>query len=146
MAEGTHGGHRTPAQPAATSGPGALSQRTDGNATQAGMVASGGAYGERAEMESIQSGAPMAASPTPAQAQTPHIDPSQLPRLDEPTARPYEDVTSGVGSVPDYGDTEMSEAVRDRARRALPTLLWLASRPNASEQTRQIVRQFRADA
>src|SRR5690242_16800121 len=93
MANG-HGGQRTPSNPAPVSGPGALSARTDGGPTsQPQMVASGGAYGDRQEMESIQGGAPMAAAPgTP-----------RPPALTEPTAYPEEPITAGAAMGPGMG-------------------------------------------
>lgn len=71
------GGDRTPANPAAVSGPGALSQRTDGpittnpsNAEQARQPVRpipGGTFGDRQGSIDQQSAAPMAAAPpTPA--------------------------------------------------------------------------------
>jgi len=66
MTTNQHGGQRQPARPAAVSGPGALSARTDGGAgskTQPIRVASGGAYGERKAAEEQQAGAPMAGGP-----------------------------------------------------------------------------------
>ncbi|MGZ6788339.1 MAG: hypothetical protein ACXVGQ_00140 [Mycobacteriaceae bacterium] len=41
--------------------------------------------------------------------------------------------------------TQMDDATRERLLTALPVLAWLASQPQASEQTRQFVRQVRAD-
>ena len=55
--------HRTtPANPAAVSGPGALSQRTDGGPgsdTQPIRVAAGGPFGSRQELEEAQRAAPL---------------------------------------------------------------------------------------
>lgn len=52
----------TPANPAAVSGPGALSQRTDGgpgSKTQPIRVAAGGPFGSRQELEDAQRAAPL---------------------------------------------------------------------------------------
>ena len=52
----------TPANPAAVSGPGALSQRTDGGPgsdTQPIRVAAGGPFGSRQELEEAQRAAPL---------------------------------------------------------------------------------------
>lgn len=51
------GGYRKPSQPAAVSGPGALSQRTDGAVPT--TLPSGGAYGERTALAEQQAGAPL---------------------------------------------------------------------------------------
>ena len=61
MAE-RHGGMRRPQNPAPVSGPGQLSQRTDGGPQQVLSEVSGMAYGENQAMEAIQSAAPLAAS------------------------------------------------------------------------------------
>lgn len=145
MANG-HGGERTPRNPAPVSGPGRYSRRTDGK--QPKRIASGGDYGEATEMNDLQSSAPMGATPSAAQAAgggAMPIDPSGLTPLDAPTARPDEPLTAGVDQYGAVPPTQMDEATRDRLRSYLPTLLWLASRPEASEQTRQFVRQIRAD-
>ena len=142
MAEG-HGGYRRPNQPAPVSGPGALSQRTDGGPTQAAMLPSGGAYGERKEMAELQGGAPMAGGGAAAPAPMPTRD--MLTPLDAPTARPNEDIRAGLGSIQAVGASEIDPATRERLVAALPTLAWLASQPKASEQTRQFFRQLRGD-
>ena len=146
MANG-HGGPRTPEHPAPVSGPGALSQRTDGGPTQAPMLASGGAYGDRKNMAEIQSGAPMAGGPQVTRA--------MLSPLDAPSARPDEPVTAGAdegegmssaaAGIASPGATDIDDSTRQRLLGALPTLLWLASQPQASEQTRQFVRRLRGD-
>lgn len=141
-----HGGYRRPVRPAAVSGPGRYSRRTDGR--QPKRIASGGDYGEATEMEQIQSGAPMRQTQTAAQsagmAPAP-IDPTSLTPLNAPTARPDEPVTEGVGQFTAPSPTDIDDSTREKLRGYLPTLLWLASRPQASEQTRQFVRQLRAD-
>lgn len=99
-------------------------------------------------MEQIQSGAPLRATPSSAQSATAApapIDPSALTPLDAPTARPDEPLTEGVDQFTGTPPSAMDESTRERMRTYLPTLLWLASRPQASEQTRQFVRQLRAD-
>ena len=102
---GQQGGPRQPANPAPVSGPGALSQRTDGgpgNQKQPVRVASGGAYGERAAAIAQQQAAPMAAgSPTstggtggtPAAGGSPA---SGAEGVFGPTARPSEPITAGA--------------------------------------------------
>ena len=58
------GGYQAPQRPAAVSGPGAGSARTDGgpgNARQPIRVPTGGAYGEAKALTEQQQGAPMAA-------------------------------------------------------------------------------------
>lgn len=145
MADG-HGGYRRPADPAPVSGPGSLSQRTDGGPTsQPPMVAPGGPYGSRQDMMALQQGAPMQGGGTPPP-----------PPLDAPTSRPNEPVTAGADAGAGIGmaaagirstpaATQIDDATRERLIGALPVLMWLASQPKASEQTRQFVRQVRGD-
>ena len=140
MADG-HGGARTPANPAAVSGPGALSQRTDGGPAQ--MLASGGEYGSRKDMAEIQSGAAML--PPGGAPEAPSMTRDMLTPLDAPTGRPAEPLTAGMNSVPNLQPSQMDEGTRERMLSALPVLAWLASQPKASEQTRQFFRQIRGD-
>lgn len=103
------GGYRKPAQPAAASGPGALSQRTDGGPAQAAKQLPGAKYGEAAQWQSLQRGAPAAADPGPqappqsaqnAAMTSPPPGADQVVPLNAPTQRPYEPVTSGADSGP----------------------------------------------
>lgn len=142
MANG-HGGDRTPRKPAAVSGPGALSGRTDG---QAQRVASGGEYGSRKEMEAIQSGAPMAeasGAPTPA-------PPPPTP-LGAPTTRPDEPVTAGADVGPGMGAMEagiMSDdaGTIEQLRPLLRSMESIANLPSSTPQFRTFVRKLRAKA
>lgn len=92
------GGYRAPSQPAATSGPGALSQRTDGRASEAaarGIVndTPSTGYGDKAALQQAQSMIPAGrAAPAGPSVQDPFA----------PTARPGEPVTAGaaVGAGP----------------------------------------------
>jgi hypothetical protein len=85
------GGYRQPMNPAPVSGPGALSQRTDGSPTQSATYMSGMPYGQNT-MEQ-QTAAPMAGRP-------------EMPKMEMPTplmaatTRPNEPITSGI----DRGD------------------------------------------
>ena len=66
MARGARGGVQRPRNPAPVSGPGALSQRTDGgagNPKQPIRETSGGEYGSRKAAADLQGAAPMAAQP-----------------------------------------------------------------------------------
>ena len=98
------GGYRQPANPAPVSGPGALSQRTDGGATegmqppmqtQAPKYMAGLGYGQGGNMAQ-QQGAPMAGNPVPAQ-------PAPMVPLTAPTTRPEEPITAGVNVGPGPG-------------------------------------------
>lgn len=92
------GGYRKPENPAPVSGPGALSQRTDGGPTQGAKYMPGMPYGENTMPQ--QTAAPMAGSAEPA--------PMELPTpLMAPTVRPNEPITSGI----DRGDGPGSYAL-----------------------------------
>lgn len=98
-------------------------------------------------MNAIQSGSPMAGggggpTSTPAPAGP---SPADLVPLNAPTARPDEHVTAGMNSISGVQPSQMDDSTKQRLYAALPTLLWLASQPQASEQTRQLVRQIRGD-
>lgn len=82
------GGYQAPANPAPVSGPGALSQRTDGGPSQPRMQMPDAAYGEQAEFQALQGGAPMAMEGGPA-------GPPPM-GMGGPTMRPDEPVTAGV--------------------------------------------------
>jgi len=92
------GGYRKPSNPAPISGPGALSQRTDGGGTQPATYVPGLPYGQGQETYNNQVAAPMAGNPIPQM---------EMPTpLMAPTARPNEPITSGV----DIGAGPGSEA------------------------------------
>lgn len=93
------GGARTPAKPAAVSGPGALARRTDGgagSATQPVRVAPGGAYGSRQAAVEQQQGAPMYAAAPPGGG-------PPVPSVFRPTDRPNEPITAGLPIGPGPG-------------------------------------------
>jgi len=92
------GGYRRPNNPAPVSGPGSLSQRTDGGPTQPATYIPGLPYGQGQETYSNQVAAPMAGNPIPQM---------EMPTpLMAPTARPSEPITAGV----DIGAGPGSEA------------------------------------
>jgi hypothetical protein len=106
MANG-HGGYRQPANPAPVSGPGALSKRTDGGATE-GMTQppkymAGLGYGKGGNMPQ-QTAAPMQGNDIPAM---PAPEVPTVP-LSQPTMRPEEPVTAGI----DMGPGPSSAALR----------------------------------
>lgn len=115
MAE-RQGGMRRPANPAPVSGPGQLSQRTDGGPQQTLSDVSGLAYGENQGLEDLQSAAPLNASgQTTARAtrrapsrraggQTGGMGASPLMA---PTQRPDEPVTAGAPVGPGPGPSMM---------------------------------------
>jgi hypothetical protein len=109
---GQQGGYRQPANPAPVSGPGALSQRTDGGAvdgmqpaqTQSPKYMPGLGYGKGGENMANQQAAPLAGNPTPVTS----APAMQAVPLDVPTQRPEEPITSGIDRGPGPG----SEAIQ----------------------------------
>lgn len=136
-----HGGYREPEHPAGASGPGVLSQRTDGAAAggQPQMIASGGGYGDRTEMESIQGGAEMAQAPgTPRPA-----------GLLDPTARPDEPITAGADMGPGMGPQAAGiksdfDITNDKLRPLVHSLEIIANLPQSNPETRAYVRALKA--
>lgn len=97
MAE--RGGYRAPSNPAPVSGPGALSQRTDGGPTQGATYISGLPYGQGQETYSNQVAAPMAGNPFAMDMPT---------ELMAPTARRNEPITTGVNIGDGAGSSIMN--------------------------------------
>jgi hypothetical protein len=96
------GGYRKPENPAPASGPGALSQRTDGGPAQGAKYMSGMPYGQNTMDQ--QTAAPMSGG-TPA----PTMPAMEMPTpLMAPSLRPNEPVTSGINLGMGVG----SEALR----------------------------------
>lgn len=88
------GGYRRPENPAPVSGPGKLSQRTDGFGQpnrQAPKKITGLPYGENKEANANAQGAPLAAAQKPI---------TSLPPLNAPTAYPNQPITAGVPAGP----------------------------------------------
>ena len=149
------GGYQRPSKPAAVSGPGAMSQRTDGGPSvdspkQAARYISGGSYGEGQEMMDIQQGAPMAAA-----AGIPTDIPMDLPEpvpFGAPTQRPDEPVTAGNPMGPGPGSmaigmpdpNALSPEDQERALFLLGMLQQAAESPGATQATRELVRRLRS--
>lgn len=89
------GGYRKPENPAPMSGPGALSQRTDGGPAQGAKYIPGLPYGQGQETYNQQTAAPMSGgSPMPS---APEAATMPMPSpLMSPTGRPNEPITSGI--------------------------------------------------
>lgn len=94
-----HGGYREPSDPAATSGPGALSQRTDGGPA-AGRI-SGQPYGEGQQANRLfdaaqqaGGGPPTTAPNEPNGARSGAAPATNLPDVFAPTERPGEPITA----------------------------------------------------
>lgn len=147
-----HGGYRQPSKPAAVSGPGAHSARTDGRPKQVNL--DNAKYGEEKAFEEIQRGAKLsgptqsspanlapsaAAAPSPVAPPTPLGAASQFP--DQP-------VTAGANAGPGADasvlglPSQMSEAqdLRQRYGPIMQFLIRKADSPYASQDFRNEVR------
>lgn len=154
MANG-HGGKRVPNNPAPVSGPGSLSRRTDGGPASKQPLRDlpNAKYGEQAEYQAVQAGAPMRQVETP-----PGPDLEALRAtigLDKPSTRPDEPVTSGAeyGAGPGtealglFNEEEFAQNDTRYMLRYLPTLQYIVDRtPNVSPATLAMVRYLRAQA
>jgi hypothetical protein len=144
------GGYRQPSSPAPVSGPGALSKRTDGGPSQPIRVPSGGAYGERQNLEQLQQAVPVAASPggEGAAPAAPVDVTADLIGLGEPSQRPDEPVTAGAAAgagpglevlgLPNQPGEDMKNLVK-----YLPVFEAMANVPGASKAARNLVRQLK---
>lgn len=156
------GGYQRPENPAAVSGPGKYSQRTDGgpsvaDAKQAAQYISGMPYGEGKEINEIAQSAPLAADPnamgnSPMAAMNAMPTPTTVTPFSAPTERPNEPVTTGVpvGAGSNRLSAEatapavaLSAADKEKSLMILGLLSQAADRPDASLATRNMLRRLR---
>lgn len=119
------------------SAPGAMSTRTDLGPGQAKMQLPDAAYGEQAEFQQIQGGAPMAQMPAPT-------------GLFAPTERPDEPVTAGApigeGSNMLAGATDVMRQDMLKIQKYLPQFEAMAKMDDTPESFRLFVRYLRGQA
>lgn len=116
------GGYQRPSSPAPVSGPGKLSQRTDGGpgAMQGAKYVSGLPYGEGQEFQDVQTMAPMEAAAKVPSASSVGAAPAQLVEtspvvgLNAPTQRLHEPVTAGIDMGPGAGSGVLPDAAAGR--------------------------------
>lgn len=151
------GGKRTPRNPAPVSGPGAMSQRTDGGPGQKARYMSGGEYGEGQEMMDLQQSAQMAQAPATPQLSAGGAASARPVRtaepLDAPTDRPDEPLTMGSpvgpGAGPEVlsgGTGTLSKANSQDAqdlKKYLPSLMRMANQADAPRSFVKFVRNLR---
>jgi hypothetical protein len=139
------GGYQAPENPAVQSGPGSMSQRTDGGpaSKQTAKYIAGGDYGDGGLMD-IQGGAAMAATPDVSPMST-----SQVEQAVEKTAIPfnaptqYPDEAGDAVLAPAQNLTDADENFRSSIAMYMPALAFIADRPETSQETRDIIRQLR---
>jgi len=135
------GGYQKPGHPAAASGPGALSQRTDGGATQAGRDIPDAKYGEQKNFRAIEGSAPLAGGGS---------TPPPLTPFDAPSARPDEPVTAGAAAGPGPGpaaagiQTDLAAADYQNMKALIPGLELIANQPQANPSTRALLRHLKS--
>lgn len=139
----------------------AYAARTD---LQAVKVAPSKQYGQAAAQAAAQRAVPLAGATSPGPMPTggapaagapaprpmPGVMPGAVTPLDAPTQRPSEPLTAGMPMGPGAGPEALGalaprpeNGVADLAP-YLPVLEFMASRPNATSQTRNLVRRLRA--
>lgn len=152
---GEWGGKRTPNRPAPVSGPGQLSQRTDGGPQQVQANMTGMPYGENAEFNTMQSMAPMSAS---SSAKSPRASAREAKSMGggmsatplfAPTQRPDEPVTAGAPFGPGEGrmtqPNSSQQAIADAAiiGKYLPDLMSMAEQDDTPVAFKRFVRHLR---
>lgn len=152
MADGW-GGKRTPRNPAPVSGPGQLSQRTDGGPQQTAARMTGMPYGENAEFNTLQGQAPMSAA-----GQTAARGARSAPKggggmgavpLFSPTQRPDEPVTAGApfgpgeGPMGTMGYSQANSADMQKLKDYLPDLEVALNFSNVPSTFRMLVNYLR---
>lgn len=150
MASPQWGGRRTPRNPAPVSGPGQLSQRTDGGPQQVLADVSGMDYGDNQAMEDLQASAPMSASES---AMSPRARERQAAQMGVPlfsdSMRPDEPVTAGAdvgpgaGAPVQPGRSKINQDDAQALAKYLPGLMDMASTPEAPDGFRRFVRHLR---
>jgi len=145
------GGRRTPRNPAPVSGPGRMSQRTDGGPQQVQAEMTGMPYGENAEFNMLQSEAPMSASPSarPSRGGKGAAGGSSMAPLFSQTQRPDEPLTAGAPFGPGDGRPEnpgmdnINSSDAKMLGKYLPSMMALASNEDAPEGFKRFVRHLR---
>jgi hypothetical protein len=151
---GEWGGKRTPSNPAPVSGPGQLSQRTDGGPQQVQADMTGMPYGENAEFNTMQSMAPMSASSSARSPRSSARKASQAGGMSatplfSPTQRPDEPVTAGAPFGPGDGPAMNPgmNAINDNDAKMLgkylPSLMTMADDVDAPDGFKRFVRHLR---
>jgi len=151
------GGYQRPTSPAPVSGPGSLSQRTDGGPAhkQSAKYISGLPYGQGQEMMNVQRSAPLEAStPTPSpvpasqyagqtQAQ-PSIEPVPVVPLDAPDQFPDRPVTAGVdaGAGPGMASLGLQPAEAASYQSTKDYIQALARNSDASPALKSLAARF----
>ena len=145
------GGYHPPRNPAPSSGPGALSRRTDGGPAQPIRDLPNGEYGSGKEFRELQQGAPLPqapAAPRPPAPSAPQAGGPPAVPFNAPSSRPGEPVTSGAAAgagpgVDALGLPNAQELDLAAMKSRMPALELLAGHPGTSKEVRNYVRRLR---
>lgn len=147
------GGYQPPSRPAAVSGPGRMSGRTDGGPGQPLRQLGNAAYGEQKAFQQAQAGARMAGQSGPAAAQAARPQMPPITGLGAPTERPDEPVTAGSPSGPGPGPESIGMSTTTKGQSKLdaqalasylPALEAAANRPGVPPSFVKFVRYVRS--
>jgi hypothetical protein len=133
------GGYQAPSSPAAVSGPGKFSQRTDGGPGSPDLRMQQENYGDSKALADIKGSAPMSSSsgsppPLPPQSPVPSVTP-----LGAESERPNEPVTSGSPSGAGPGPSpEAPTPEMEILKRYLPLLQPIVDRPDMPDSVRAL--------
>lgn len=145
------GGNRTPRDPAPVSGPGALARRTDGGPSAAPPVSDApvARHGEGPVTEAIEQAGPGARGPASAGGgqggggvPVPPSIPDPFAPSEDPNADPFEQPTRPDPATQRRQSDQFLDTMMIGP--ALPVMEAVASRPNSSQATRNIVRRMRS--
>jgi hypothetical protein len=140
------GGYQKPGKPAAVSGPGRKSQRTDGGPGQKMRDLPDAQYGEAQTFRDLQQQAPLANDTTGGGGPVPSGAPVPSPvPFDAPTQNPDEPVTAGNPMGPGAGPIGGAPSKDDLARfkPLLPILQVQANKPGASQELRTFLQYLK---
>jgi hypothetical protein len=150
MADPGWGGKRTPRRPAPVSGPGQLSQRTDGGPQQVQANMTGMPYGENQDFAEMQSSAPMSASRSAGSPRAKARQAgSQMAPLFSQSQRPDEPITAGSevgpgdGPPVQPGRSTVNQEDAQMLAKYLPNLMNMAEAPDTPDGFRRFVRHLR---
>ena len=135
------GGARTPSNPAPVGLPGALSQRTDGGPSQPMVDMPNAGYGEQAEFQAIQAGAPMAGMEAMPAPPTPLAAPTDMPDVPVTAGLPF---GPGPGPSGDNPAARMDEADMRNIAKYLPQFQAMASGEDVPAGYMRFLTQLRA--
>ncbi len=133
------------------SGPGQFSQRTDKAVSSANASLPNAQYGENKDFQEIKSGAPMASGggvPMDIPALLGSMAPNTV-GLGEPSQQPDIPVTDGAALGEGRGEEALGPAPVDpsasKTQSWVIALEWMASQPNSSDSSRNLLRQIKAN-